>query len=132
MMQQLNKEDIKQNLPEWTKYYNQLGSIISQIQEEKRDDELDKEYEQYDGESKEQIMNRITDHREWIFESVDCEITVSEIDCLADDCWYRGNLDRLGSYKGEYRLKGTEYRLCEVCYDNSHFGEIYDSMQDFL
>lgn len=35
------------------------------------------------------------------------------------DCWYLGNMDRIGEFKGEvYRLLFSEDSFCEVCYYN--------------
>ena len=79
----------------------------------------------YDNETKEQILNRVYNRDEWIFEPLNEKIYPNEIDCMQNgDCWFRGNLDRLSELEGYYRLKGTDYRYCEVCYDNEHFREL--------
>lgn len=47
-----------------------------------------------------------------------------------DECWYQGNLDRVNEIK-LYRLKGTDdYFICDVCYENGEYGELYDFSEE--
>lgn len=46
-----------------------------------------------------------------------------DMECKDDDCWYHGNMDRMGEY-GEiyvFRGDGRQLILCDVCFSNRRY-----------
>ena len=69
----------------------------------------------------------ITAYKELSFDEIWEETTTQadlsfgdDIPCNNDDCWYQGNLDRIGGYECSYRNRFSEKdEYCDVCINNS-------------
>lgn len=112
--------------------------MLKEIDEQKTKTEIEKEEQKYAGETKEQRSNRARDYKEWIEIDPGDMPDLSDLDyvhlCRKDDCWYRGNLDRMEECRIS-RLAGTKtVFLCDVCMANflDEFADILEHWDDDL
>ena len=113
-------EFIKKNIDKCIDLKDKISDILDTLKSEKFSKQIDKERNEY---------GKITFNKfEELVYTVDYWIPVNDEDidynssprskCEMDDCWYSGNMDRLGEAK-YYRLKGTTLQICDVCFGNN-------------
>lgn len=81
-------------------------------------------YNETEREKEERSYNR----KEWYRdESVIKNGDWHDMECKDDDCWYHGNLDRMGEYGEIYVFRGNDRDLilCDVCFMNHRYERQY-------
>lgn len=124
------KKRVAADIERYRKYHRQLGEVIDKLDAEEEAKAMKKIEAPYDDEPLMFTINRSHDPDQWD------EISVHDVyedhrRCYDDDCWYRGNMDRLGEL-GLYRLRGyDEMILCDVCFENGRYAWLGDRDWDF-
>ena len=81
------------------------------------------------------MWDRAQHPNNWVkkeYESESDHTSIEDILCRdTDNCWFRGNTDRLSHYSYSYRLKGTDdIYLCDVCWDNRFSDDMISVIED--
>ena len=111
---------------------NLTAGLMQKVEDQKRETKLCEETKKYAAESKSQRSVRARDFKEWIeVDKSELPGLLSDLEyvslCRQDDCWYKGNLDRMEGCQIS-RLVGTKtVFLCDVCMAN-----FLDSFADAL
>lgn len=81
----------------------------------------------YYSETDKQKKERATNPKEWYIDEDEIKDgDWHDIKCVQDECWYKGNLDRMSGYGEIHRLRGhsEDIILCDICFCNRQYLEI--------
>lgn len=116
--------DIEELQHELSKRKKQLNNTYNYV--ETYDKFIQKARELYKDEE-----NGIYDFREALCKSyelfdehwIEIDFEYDEPPCVVDDCWYSGNLDRIGGATFYRNVVDRDYIVCDVCLSKADFDE---------
>lgn len=97
-----------------------IQDTIDKINNDRIQKELEDESDQYEFETEKEFRERFNDADAW--EPVEQDNTIGVMEyasmCVGDDCWYKGNSDRLDSCEIKRMIGVPDLLLCNMCIDN--------------